>query len=334
MNRSGILFILPAVLLTAGCEKEHASDAECRTTIEIYSGTGLCSRSADPDEDLVHDVNVFIFDDRGMLERNLYMKTSQMIGSNGKYTLDVDLHAGATYSVYVLANAGYSISMDSEQDIQEFRYYFAYPDEYRIGIPMSGKALGQTLVRGNHVVVPLERTMAKISVCIDRSRLDEDVTFDVTSIRVGGCPKSVTPFSDSAVKSGKDVFAVGFIKSGTQVIPLNTDTGWGKSGEISLYMFENMQGDLLNNAENDSDKVLDPSDPMAKLCSYIEIRGDYMSDSLHSIPGKGLIYRFYLGESNVNFDVRRNTHYHITVTPENDGLSEDSWRVDKSGLTY
>ena len=30
--------------------------------------------------------------------------------------------------------------------------------------------------------------------------------------------------------------------------------------------------------------------------------------------------------------MERNCHYHITVIPEDDGLSLDGWRVDKSGI--
>ena len=30
--------------------------------------------------------------------------------------------------------------------------------------------------------------------------------------------------------------------------------------------------------------------------------------------------------------MERNCHYHITVIPEDDGLSDEGWRVDKSGL--
>ena len=33
-------------------------------------------------------------------------------------------------------------------------------------------------------------------------------------------------------------------------------------------------------------------------------------------------------------DIERNCHYHITVTPEDDGLHGDGWRVDKTGLQY
>ena len=336
MNISSVTATLLLLnMLTACCIESFQTDA-CRRTgsvIRLSTGNIMESKSENPDENLVTDMNIFIFDDRGRLERKLYMEAGGMENSGNGYSVNVDLLDGAVYSIYALANAGYSLDCNTEQEVVGCRYYFAYPDEYRTGIPMSGKKENFTVREGEPIDVPLERTMAKISVSIDRSRLDKDVSFYVNSISIGGCPKSVSPFMESAAMSDFDIFIKGFEKSGSQIAELNSDYGWGKSGEVSLYMFENMQGDLLENAETDSDKVLDDSDPESKVCSYIEICGDYSSDTQYTLPGNELVYRFYLGESRKNFDIRRNTHYHITVTPENSGLSEDSWRVDKSGLT-
>ena len=97
-------------------------------------------------------------------------------------------------------------------------------------------------------------------------------------------------------------------------------------------MFENLQGDSERHIDSDRGKVFDKEDVRTELCSYIEMEMEYISEEKKS-GEKGLIYRFYLGEDRSNFDIRRNTHYHITVTPEKDGISEDSWRVDKSDLT-
>ncbi|MBO8474647.1 MAG: DUF4906 domain-containing protein, partial [Bacteroidetes bacterium] len=103
---------------------------------------------------------------------------------------------------------------------------------------------------------------------------------------------------------------------------------------ISLYMFENMQGEPLGDISGYDEKVFDDGDPMSRQCSYIELVAEYLSDGYYSLPGEGLVYRFYLGEGPSNFDVERNCHYHITVRPENDGLDGSGWRVDKSGLGY
>lgn len=80
-------------------------------------------------------------------------------------------------------------------------------------------------------------------------------------------------------------------------------------------MLENMQGE---------------EEPDPNVCSYIEMELDYMSDTKYSADP--LKYRFYLGDGMGCHDIERNTHYRILVCPEDDGLSDDDWRVDKEGL--
>lgn len=330
------LMAIPAIMpAMAACSTDYmqVSSREIKeTSIELSAAGSMESRSADPQENLVTDMNIFIFNDRGEMEADLYMESGQMQCSGDTYTVRTSLLDGGTYSIYAFANAGYNLDYDSENAVKEMKYYLTYPDEFRTGIPMSGKT-EKVRISGNVPVrIQLERTMSKISLGIDRSRLSDDVVFHINSVSIGGCPKSVRPFTSSSAESEYDTFIKGFSKSGMQVSALNEDYGNGKSGEVSVYMFENMQGNLLEGISSDSGKVLPPSHPKADVCSYIEIRADYASDSHYTLPGDELIYRFYLGEDRENFDVCRNTHYHFTVTPENDGLGEDSWRVDKSGL--
>ena len=333
MKHIGITLTILMAASAVSCVGNILPAEKSETLIEFDTGQFLETKSSDPQENLVSDMNLFIFNDRGMLENRIYLTGAQMQNGQGSYSTRTCLLSGGTYSVYALANAGYPLSMDKEDEVLNTRYYFTYPDEYRTGIPMAGRLLNHTVKEGEALNIRLERTMARISVSIDRSRLEKDVSFYVNSISIGGCPKSVCPFKESHATSGFDTFLKGFSKSDSQVAALNSDSGWGKSGEVSVYMFENMQGDLLEDADEDSDKILPATDPKASVCSYIEIRGDYQSDSYYTLPGDELVYRFYLGDGPKNFDVRRNTHYHITVTPENDGLGENSWRVDQSGLS-
>lgn len=326
---------LTAAMAAISCTGPGLENLPCteETDIYIYSGDPVTTRSEDPQEDLITDMNIFIFNDRGILESSMYLTADQMEGTGNGRIIKAGLLANATYSVYALANAGYPIqdsSLRDTSDIAGFRYYLTYPDEYRTGIPMSGHVKGFTVRQGNPVYIRLERTMARISLSVDRSRLDSDVEFFIRRVSIGGCPKYVTPFRQSAVISGDGMFISGFGKDESQVQPLNRDIGQGRSGSIDVYMFENMQGNLLEGCTDDSGKI--PDGPASGLCSYIEITADYLSDTHYSLPGKELIYRFYLGEDRNNFDIRRNTWYRFTVTPEDDGLGEDSWRVDKSGI--
>ena len=96
------------------------------------------------------------------------------------------------------------------------------------------------------------------------------------------------------------------------------------------------EGTIIGNIGRDPNdrmrfKVFPEGDPRRETCSYIELELEYRSATQYSYH-KNLIYRFYLGDSRNNLDVERNCHYSIIVRPEDDGLSGDGWRVDKSGL--
>lgn len=290
------------------------------------------TRSADPEEEKVSDLNIFIFNQYGMLEESFYSDISGFMIENGAYIHETSLLRGCKYSIYVCANAGYRIPADDLDGLLSYRYHLVYPDDYRIGIPMSGKSEDTVIPDDGHVSIPLERAMSKISLSIDRSRLSDDVEFNVRKISIGGCPKSSLLFRDSRAESEDDIFLQGFSKEDDAAALLNYDAGFGRSGKVSVYMLENMQGDLLPPDTPDDGKILPDNDPKARVCSFIEIEADYRSDRYYTRPGESLVYRFYLGEDNGNFDVRRNCHYNVCITPYDDGLKEDSWRVDKSAI--
>lgn len=332
--------VMPVLAVAAGilsgCRKENAAEArEHMTAARIIVSPDPSPaefKSADPEENKVTDLNIFIFNSAGMLEESIYSDISGFSRTEEGYVCETCLLKGARYSVYVFANSGYRISASGIGDLKEFRYYLVYPDDYSIGMPMSGKAEGIAIPSDGNVRIPLKRLMSKISLTIDRSALSEDVEFYVRKVQIGGCPKSVTPFCESRVTETDDVFLQGFSKEDDGVAPLNDDKGFGKSGEICVYMLENMQGDLLEDDIEDDMKVFEEGDPMAEICSYIEIEADYLSDKAYTLPGENLIYRFYLGEDNGNFDIRRNRHYRFCIRPYDDGLGEDSWRTDTGGV--
>lgn len=323
-----------AVSMLSGCcgSMEQPSQDEAVSVSFIVEGSGDATKSRDPQENLLTDINLFIFNEAGLLEESRYLKKSELVTSYGGYGCEVTLLRNCRYSIYACANTGYSIPVHNIRDIMEYEYHLVYEDEYMIGIPMSGCRENVEVTGQKKIDIPLRRSMAKISVCIDRSRLYNDVKFFVRSIRVGGCPKKVRLFEESRISSKDEAFIVGFMKNGLEAEALNTTVQNRKSKEISLFMFENMQGNQLYGAGSYKEKYFDSDDPRADICPYIELKIDYLSSTLHSEPGKYLIYRFYLGDNPCNFDVRRNTHYHITVLPEGDGLQGDGWRVDKTAI--
>lgn len=299
---------------------ELDEDLECRLTFDCGS---FSTRAMDPDEEKISDVSILIFDEKGNAEECLWLK-------NGNEGTVVNLVKGKTYDIRACANFGYQVYADHIDELEDIIYYMAYPDEYKEGIPMYAAIDKLKLTEDAEVRLEFIRLMAKISVRMDRRKLSDSVEVLVRGVHIGNCPKSVKVFGRNSVTSPDRVFSSGFYRNEFETEQLNTTQNDGRSGEVTLYMLENMQGEMEPHIDSHSQKVFDADDPRREICSYIEMELDYVSDVSYSI--EPLIYRFYLGDDLNNLDVERNCHYRITVCPEDDGLSGDGWRVDKSGI--
>ena len=332
MRKAGILstWLLFSSLVT-GCSSWDRDGRHAETVLVLdMVRSRIPTRSALPDELLVSDVNLLIYNAEGILEEQRYWPARQLDVSDGAVRLRTTLLTETPYDLFIVANLGYALQPLPREETESYRYHMAYPDEYSRGMPMSGRLDGLVTRGESEIRIPLVRTMARIDLRLDRTKLDSDVTFQVTSVVVGNGPSSVKLFADSRAESATQVFAGGFSLDGRQVQALNIDQSPGVSGTVSLYLPENLQGDLLD-ADDERDKVFKEGQ-YDKVCSYLEIRGSYHSDSWHTRAGEPLIYRFYLGDGPGNFDVSRNTAYQVTVHLEGTGLGEDGWRVDKSRL--
>ena len=329
-----VLLVLVSCLLPS-CTRELPS-GNSGTVLLTFGDFDFTTKSVSPDEERISDLTLFVFNRDGLLESSHYFKSGDFIESGpGGCTCEVNLLKGCKYSFYACANTGFRVRAETLEELKDFRFYMAYPDDYRIGIPMSGTLENVPAPQaGGRIPVPLRRAMAKVSVSVDRGRLSDGVEFNVTGVRIRGCPKSVAMFEGNSVDDEDDIHAAGFSRTGYDVQPLNRNVSGQVSGEVSLYLFENLQGNPLGNVEEHGGKVFKNGDPLEWKCSYLELEADYISKEYISLPGKGLVYRMYLGENPSDFNVERNCHYHITVTPEDDGLGNDGWRVDKSGLEY
>lgn len=317
--RNNILKLASYAAMICGCSK---APEQAMVRINFHEAD-VPVRSMSPDEEKITDISLIIFDESGQAEDCIWL-------TRGSRTCTTDLVIDKKYTFCACANFGYQIYASHIEELQDIRYHLAYPDEYREGIPMA--AVKEVLITEECIVdIDLQRLMAKISLRMDRSRLDRDVEMNVRSARIGNCPRYVKPFTNSKIEDHDDTFPTGYLLNDIQTAELNYNIGEGLSSEVSLYMLENMQGPADGNITHDSEKVFEQKDKRSEVCSYIEMEIEYLSPEKAS-GEKGLIYRFYLGEDRNSFDVERNTHYHITVTPENNGLNDDGWRVDKSGL--
>ena len=314
--------VLGIAYAIAGCTG-HETETTKEVRIE-FIGTTLSTKASDPDENKITDISLIVFDEEGDAEDFVWL-------DDGRTSCSLEMIVGKEYRFCACANFGYQVYADHMDELEEIRYHLAYPDEYREGIPMYACETVRLAEGDEEVTVHLKRLMAKISLQMDRSHLSEGVEMYVRSARIGNCPRSASVFTASRIRNEDDRFPAGFHRGELETDGLNRTGDDGLSLPVSLYMLENMQGDLNPGIDDDNDKVFDEDDPRRFTCSFIELETDYLSDRYIS-SGKGLIYRFYLGESISNLDVERNCHYHIIVTPEDDGLAYDGWRVDKSNL--
>ena len=317
-----LAFIALASLASSACGR---SEGELYTNVE-FRIIGPTTKAPSPDEELISGYSLMIFDSSGQLESHYY--------SEDQHPCTVSLLKGEQYSAYACINFGYNVNVRDLEELKELTFHLAYPDEYKEGIPMAAYEEIVVTSRTKEVTLEPVRLMSKISIGIDRSRLSEDVKMEVASIRIGNCPKTVKVFGQSRAISEDDCFPTGFEHIGPDCAPLNKENSGRASERVSLYMLENMQGQFSETApDNDAEKVFPEYDSRSRICSFIELELDYSSE-LWTSYGQPLIYRFYLGENRNSLDIERNCHYTIMISPEDDGLKGDGWRVDKTGLKY
>lgn len=323
--------LILSLIVLAACSRK-LEEPLVSIAIILQPSESFATRAGDPDDTRITDYNLYIFNAFGVLEERVFVPARTLQLVDGKVKYRTTLLRDVPYTVVAAANLGYELPFRTLEEAKEYRYHLAYPDEFTQGLPMV--AFREDFIVGDdHTLeVPLERLMARIELSIDRSQLQSQVQFKVTDVRVGACPSSVQLMAPSRVHTRQETFSVGYGKTGNEVSALNEGASDGLSRSVNVYLLENCQGDLLENVQTDSGKVFKDG-TYQEICSYIEIKAEYHSPTYNTRVGDRLIYRFYLGESLNNFDVFRNTWYHITVCPKGDGLSEDSWRVNKEALT-
>ena len=310
------LFLICFLLLPVACDKIPQAE---EVFIALVTPR---TRSANPPEELVGDVNLFIFNGEGRLQEQLYVK-------DGDKGVRLMLFKEEPYNIYACVNLGYEMPSCTMEQLEWMRFYLTYPDEFSHGMPMTGVARDVTVGEEREIKLELTRCMAKVEIRLDRSGLYSGIDLEVKRIEVGACPRSALLFGQSKARNSDDIFISGYYKDGKV---LNTGAQDGLSQPEVLYLLENCQGNLLEDVSGPEDKVFPALDKTGELCSWVEIQATYYSSRYFTRPGEYLKYRFYLGEDLCNFDVRRNVCYSFTVRPEGNGLNESSWRVDRSAI--
>ncbi len=307
-----------------GCIQNDIPEHDNIERTIIISCSGSATKELVSEEDRIKDLNLIVMEE----ETAEYLFWKEDITAPSDLEFRISFVKGKRYSLFAIANLGRKTGIMSLEDLKDFRIEADSPIS---NIPMSAFLEDIDVESHNDITVELVRMTAKISIRIDRSGLSEDVEMTVQSLGIRNCPKSVGVIGPSRASSPDDIRLCGHELDSVRCAPLNTTDSRGFSEEVSLYMFENMQGKFPYPITEDEEKVIDNNDPLSEICSFIEIEFEYKSDKLISYDSN-LIYRFYLGENLTDLNIERNCHYHITVRPEDDGLSGCGWRVDKSGI--
>lgn len=316
--------IICILLLVCSCNKVAY---EQPTKDEVFVVLNVCQQGetkAAPvvEQDAISDINILFYDCNGMLSFAKYVEyPSRQVGMEVFMNLD--------YSVYALANVGNLTehpSISTEEGLRKLS--FSISDKRDVINSDGSMAMSSSIGRiraipDAKIEIPLVRLVSRFRLIVDTTGLDESVTkFDIKEVRLRNLNKNVLYFSAGKACSQEDILPVGESYSGSDLNGLFT------SG-VDFYMLENAQGDLLDGNNQEQSHI--PPQEYADLCTYVEIVVDYRSSSHYD---ENLIYRYYIhdGAQLDNFDILRNTMYVCTTRFIGDGINEDSWRIDVSGM--
>lgn len=249
MKKALMVFVM---VLLAACTR---SPQTVITSFAFILKEASATRAVSPEETLLSDCNILVFNPYGDLEERVYVPSRSLRAPDGSLRYNVRLLRDVPYTVLCAFNLGYALPAMTLSQAREYRFSLAYPDEYTHGLPMV--ALREHVVPGDSLQLRAQRLMARIDLQLCKEEVPEDVSFKITDVEVTGCPSSATLFPGSVVR---DTFSRGL------VFPLD-----GFESPVRLYVLENLgEG------------------------TGLDIRAEYQGPELNTGPGEKLHYRLPL----------------------------------------
>lgn len=267
-------------------------------------------------ETAVNNVNIYVLNELGDV------LTHQYVLGNGAVS-GLVIHRNMRHSIYAVANAGECLprrTMAELEAITSSIESIAQVADPSGGVLMSGKTDLQLLTDGQTIRIDFVRCICKFVLRCDDTQLNPGVQITVKKVQLKGAPAEISLFQESKATGGRVI--EGEVRTGAD---LNLLSGSG----VPFYLFENLQGVVAPTAMDNKQKELQMSADAKGNSSYIEMEYEYLSPSKKGT----IIYRFYLGKSHTDCDIKRNAQYTCTVFFKGDGSAdENSWSVDNSGL--
>ncbi len=317
-----ILFIYASVCLfgISGCVVESGigdagSGCEREVIFDLVTDAFQTRSSMNATDSQIKRVNIVVYDNKGILAAET--SGTSLLG------LKLSLNPDKYYTAYVLANVYVPFVPVSESEFISQVYEVDYSEMFNVGLPMYGKSqLNSSQIIAGRALVILERLASRIGVQIDKSNLVES-SLSIKSVRIRQAAKVVSPFSGPFVADEQSV-TDGDAASAFDIENLN-----GGSGAV-LYTLENVQGELLPDVTDPSDKNFENIPAHALRCTYLEIIAAH-EGNIDGVPveSDNVVYRFYLGKNTTSdFSLTRNMSMVITLVLSDDGMYKHTWKVD------
>lgn len=338
----GAVCLLAYTLSSGGCAKEPidppAASSDKLTTItlvpEPMGDVAMGTRSlSDVSETAVKDlwvVPILTWSERGTPR---YFDQSEIRVFNNQYSVQMSFPPGSypNAGIYFLANTGDPQLFTG--DIREYDVSTArlpVKNENSLSpnkaLPMAG-AVRTNLQSGNMLIpqVSLHHAVAKLTFKLAAS-LPSGHSFTLKSVKVKTVPNVLHPWRDmNSLDPGTDQGACypatspDFIADWADLTPKDKtlsstakECGW-------CYLPENGRGTgkSYSEGQKDADHALWSQ---GEYATYVEIKGEYR-ESYVKYPD--LTYKIYLGGDAVSdYNVKRNTHYTVTVTLKGNNASD------------
>ncbi len=271
-----LLFIMPLLAMMSSCIKDEAADCpfigdEVRFSLQVQEeGVQYVTRATN--ERTVRDVNLFLYDPRGLSpDRHFYVESG---------TVECSVLPGE-YEAYAVAN----VHRDMGEMTREQLLAVQLPSvtQYTM-LPMSGHTTLTVEERMLAPVITVRRTVAKI-VCNVSFGKTVVKTLALQSVQIVNAAASTKLFEEKQA-------AQNFVEMNSTAITSSE----ARSATRTFYLLENCQGDVPS-ITTQQQKCAENA-PQGATFVRIKAQRD----------GKQLTFDIYLGENNTsNFDVRRNT---------------------------
>ncbi|MCF0176416.1 MAG: DUF4906 domain-containing protein [Bacteroidales bacterium] len=301
---------VPDIYRLAGNGNSHNALVPGKRTAEAAGQEPATKSSIAAVSDRVTDLNLWVYSGGRLYDESYSDYTG---GSR------MELMSGSRFNIYAVCNTGHRLEPPvNESELETYKLELTYSPD-RATVPMAGSLKGVVPTVGGSLELRVDRLLSRIGFRLDKSAL-EHADLVIRSVKISQAPAYAYPFS-SSFQAAPDEVVEGDCASEADIAALQAGE------EVYFYCGENCHGDLLPGNEDPWQKVPDNLSPThSGACSYLDIDASYSSDEARCDEMK---IRLYLGENTTsNFDVFRNTWYHLTLIPSDESINRDSWKVE------